>query len=329
MPVTTRASALCILGLVLSSGCASAPWKVWKLERQAELEAGSIVATTALGPVEYAATGKGPVVLALHGAMGGYDSGLAIGQLIQRAGVTIVSVSRPGYLRTPIETGRSTEEQADALLALMDVLGIPWAAVAGGSAGGPVAVQFALRHPDRCWGLILLCSVFESKDLQDFSLFERLMLSSAFNDRNSYRVVSRMQKHPEQIMAGMHPGAAVRLQEDSRLMELAIRFMHTSFPMTLREVGTYNDMRSSQSVPHSALPAIRVPTLILHGTRDEWAPIEPARAAAAQIPNARLVEFEDGDHLFFITHMEEFQDAVCEFVATHAPDADAEPPAIR
>jgi pimeloyl-ACP methyl ester carboxylesterase len=68
--------------------------------------------------------GEGPAVLALHGAMGGYDQGLILARTIGPPGYRFVSVSRPGYLGTPLCAGRTPEEQADLLAHLLDALGI-------------------------------------------------------------------------------------------------------------------------------------------------------------------------------------------------------------
>jgi len=57
-----------------------------------------------------------------------------------------------------------------------------------------------------------------------------------------------------------------------------------------------------QTDVRSVLHRITVPTLILHSTRDRWAPVEGARFCAEQIPGARLVEFDSGDSLPF-THL--------------------------
>src|SRR3989338_38204 len=113
--------------------------EIWKQQSQASLEAGSQVIQTARGPVEYAEVGSGPVVLISHGAPGGYDEGVALARLAQAPQYQFIGVSRPGYLRTPLETGRTYEEQADAFAALLDALGIEQAAVLGVSSGGPAA----------------------------------------------------------------------------------------------------------------------------------------------------------------------------------------------
>jgi len=47
------------------------------------------------------------------------------------------------------------------------------------------------------------------------------------------------------------------------------------------------------------LPAVRVPTLILHGSEDAIVPLEVARYIASQIPTARVVEIAGVGHLAF------------------------------
>jgi pimeloyl-[acyl-carrier protein] methyl ester esterase len=56
--------------------------------------------------------------------------------------------------------------------------------------------------------------------------------------------------------------------------------------------------------------AIVAPTLVIHGTRDQLAPVEAGRWLAAQLPSATLVEFEDAAHLPFLTHADAFADAL-------------------
>jgi pimeloyl-ACP methyl ester carboxylesterase len=104
----------------------------------------SEVASTAVGPIEYAIQGQGPVVLAIHGTPGGYDHSLWLCKDMADSGqFTLLSVSRPGYGRTPLSAGKSPAEQADALVALLDSLGIKKVAAVAFSGGGPAALQLA------------------------------------------------------------------------------------------------------------------------------------------------------------------------------------------
>jgi pimeloyl-ACP methyl ester carboxylesterase len=112
------------------------------------------------GLVEYRFERRpGPTVLVLHG--GHMRAGLALGEdVFLAAGYSVLVPSRPGYGRTPLSTGRTAAEFADATRKLCAHLGIDrLAAVVGVSAGGPIAVTTAVRHPDLVERLILISAV--------------------------------------------------------------------------------------------------------------------------------------------------------------------------
>ena len=110
--------------------------------------------------------GQGPAVLLVHGSPGGYDQSRATANLFAIDHFTFIAVSRPGYLRTPLQQ-KSPEEQADLYAALLDALGIQKTGIMGFSGGGPSALQFAIRHPERCRGLIMLCAVSQHYSEQE------------------------------------------------------------------------------------------------------------------------------------------------------------------
>src|SRR5215475_1208919 len=137
-----------------------AGWQEWgRSVAQARARLDSRVIATTSGPVEYAVTGAGPAVLVIHGCPGGYDQGLVAARLANSEDFTFISPSRPGYLRTPLYVGVTPEAQADAYVSLLDSLGISKVAIVGISGGGPSALQFAIRHPERCWGLVTVCAI--------------------------------------------------------------------------------------------------------------------------------------------------------------------------
>lgn len=69
-------------------------------------------------------------------------------------GFKIIAPSRPGYLGTPLATGRTFAQQGDALAALLDVLGIDRIPVFAASGGGPAGYELAARHPERVSRLV-------------------------------------------------------------------------------------------------------------------------------------------------------------------------------
>ena len=122
----------------------------------AQAALGGVLIDTRCGPIEYQEAGTGAPLLMVHGSGGGHDQGIAFAGNLAQRGIRVIAMSRFGYLRTPMPADASPAAQADAHVCLLDALGIAKAAVLGGSAGGPSALQMAIRHPDRVSALVLL-----------------------------------------------------------------------------------------------------------------------------------------------------------------------------
>ena len=74
----------------------------------------------------------------------------------------LIDISPPpgsGISAPPALLIRHPEAQADLYAALLDLLKIDSVVVIGLSGGGASALQFALRHPERCRGLILISAI--------------------------------------------------------------------------------------------------------------------------------------------------------------------------
>ena len=69
--------------------------------------------------------------MCIHGGIGGCDQARIMAEWIDPARYRILSPSRPGYLGTPLETGQTMEQQADALAALLDILRIKRVTIVG------------------------------------------------------------------------------------------------------------------------------------------------------------------------------------------------------
>ncbi len=133
----------------------------YKEEKQSarnRLQAESQLYQTSAGVIEAALIGQGNSILISHGSGGGYDMGLWLAHLIGGQ-FQYIAPSRFGYLRSPLPPKPTPETQADTFAALLDTLNVDSTTIIGLSAGGASALQFALRHPGRCHGLIMLSAV--------------------------------------------------------------------------------------------------------------------------------------------------------------------------
>ncbi|HSB72655.1 MAG TPA: alpha/beta hydrolase [Candidatus Methylomirabilis sp.] len=283
---------------------------------------GSATVATRRGAVEYASLGDGPTVLALHGAMGGYDQGVILARTIGAPGYRFVAVSRPGYLGTPLTAGRTPEEQADLCADLLDALGVSKAAVMAVSGGGPCALQFALRHRDRCWGLVLV-STCSGKIETRIPLTFRITLLARWS-WFAAAMQRRATRDPEAAARRSIPDPVVRartLRDPDAGPLFAALLLSTSDRMALRLPGTENDIRVTRTTAFP-LEQIAVPVLVVHGTADRLVPFpEHGRALATRIPGAELLAIEGGEHVAIFTHRTTVRARVAEFLRTHAPTA--------
>jgi pimeloyl-ACP methyl ester carboxylesterase len=268
------------------------------------------------GPIEYIESGEGAAVLALHGAMGGYDQGQILVRTIGEPGYRSVSISRPGYLGTPLAAGRTPEEQADLYAELLDGLGIHQTAIMAISGGGPSAIHFALRHRSRCWGLVLISTCADKVDTPipiSFKLMKLLVRYPAF--------VAMMKKRTEKDLERalrrsiLDPTLRARTVQDPQVRPLIEEVIMGVFDrITLRLPGTDNDIKITQTTTYP-LEEIEVPALIVHGTGDRLVPFtQHGKSLAARIPGAKLLAIEGGEHMAIFTHRDEVRAQVTRFL---------------
>jgi pimeloyl-ACP methyl ester carboxylesterase len=265
--------------------------------------------------MEYASFGRGVNLLLVHGALGGYDQGITIASLLGLSGVRFLAVSRPGYLRTPLEVGRTYEQQANAFVALLDALQVPQAVLMGVSAGGPSSMLFAQNHPRRCAGLILLSAVTKQIPVFELKLTPQLRLAlSAGADFAGWLAMGLMHRSPRLMTKGMLTRSDRKLLNDPLKRAAFLRLVDTFVPFAPRRAGTENDGQQIDSLAEIPPQNIRTPTLIIHGTADRLVPYTHATTAAAAIPGAKVVSF-DGGHLAGTLHGPAIRAAIKDFVA--------------
>jgi pimeloyl-ACP methyl ester carboxylesterase len=303
-----------MLGAAL--GAAALSWLVRQLVERFEedtdeairqLNVRSHVIDTARGPIEVSIHGEGPPVLVVHGAAGGYDQGEVKSE--EFAGVKYISVSRPGYLRTPLSTGATPAEQADALAALLDELKIPTAGFIGTSTGGLIGLFFALRHPERCAALVLVSSV-------NAPLPQRLSHYHHLSPLLKADFLPWALLNPETLLL-VRPTLRRQLADNPEKLEMLGELIHTAYPTSLRLSGMQNDATQIDDLGPIPLEEISVPTLVIHGTADETVPFAQGVRSAEQIPGARFLPVYEGTHYCVLTHLELTRPAIMAFLGEH------------
>jgi pimeloyl-ACP methyl ester carboxylesterase len=288
----------------------------WRKTALARLRDGAQVIATSRGPIECAVLGEGPAVLISHGALGGYDQSLAViaSGLFGGDSYRFIAVSRPGYLRTPPEVGKSPEEQADAFAALLDALQVDKAIVVGISAGGPPALQFALRHPGRCMALLLVSAATERTPLPEPKNADPFVRAIMQRDFLPWLMLGLARRFPKVFFRSILSREELRSIREPRVHANLLGILNSTAPISARRPGLMIDGKYLTTLSALPLASVRVPTLALHGTSDTIIPFASSERTAAAIPGAQLVPIRNGSHFACLLGLGEQSTAVRKFL---------------
>ncbi len=297
--------------VLLTIGGVLAWFQSWRHDRLAELAGTGEVIQTASGPVEVLVRGEGPPVLVFHGSPGGYDQSIALGTGLLDAGFQVIAPSRPGFLRTPLATGLLPTQQADAMAALLDNLGVESVAVIGFSSGAPAAIEFALRHPKRVWALVLespMTSWPEPWKNPETGLFGNWISRRLTGDIGSWIAAETAGRNPKSalewtfeppVVMGSLPGhdAMEAVLASPGQLDWFQAFVGTWGPLSARETGLRNDAVTLRQLPLIPWASLNVPVLFIQGACDGIVLPEVTKKAADQTPGAKLLVIEGAGHL--------------------------------
>lgn len=178
--------------------------------------------------------------------------------------------------------GYHVHDFATDLVAFMNAIELEAAVIAGGSSGGFVARRFAIDHPERTLGLVLLGS------------------PANLRDKPSVRELwdSTVSKLTDPVDPGFVRDFAART--------LAQPVPQAFFETVVRESlkvpafvwrATFKGLMEDDSF--GELRSIKAPTLIIWGDQDAILPRSDQEALAAAIPDSRLVMYPGAGHAFY------------------------------
>ena len=311
-------------GLVLGI---TACWIGWRFDTDIEqardrIAHGSTVIATRCGPIEYQETGTGIPLLAVHGSGGGYDQGMAFAGALAQRGIRVIAMSRFGYLRTPMPADASAAAQADAHVCLLDALEITRAAVVGGSAGAPSALQMAIRHPDRVSALVLLVPLAYKPPTQADSApplppwVERTMMRLIGSDFLFWAALHVARDPLIKVVLATPPELLdpASASEQARVNAM----LNNILPVSARAEGLRSDTAVGKHLAPAALASIRAPTLVISARDDRYGTYASAQYTASRIAGARFVGFDEGGHTW-IGHDDEVMSEIITLL-TRRPD---------
>jgi class 3 adenylate cyclase/pimeloyl-ACP methyl ester carboxylesterase len=252
--------------------------------------------------IAYATTGEGePIVQVLgwltHLERGifspTYDAGDTLRKLSAKHRVVRYDGRGSGLSDRDV-ADMSLEARVADLEAVVEALGLQRFAIHAISAGGPTAITYASRHPERVTRIVFYSSFARSgfatgggPDRARYDAIVQVMRAGWGDDSNAYRNVFTTLMAPD--------ADSVQLRVVSEFLRIANNGNDASRMMeSLLETDT-----------SELAKGLRVPVLVLHSKGDGLVPFEGGgRDLAALVPGARLVVLDSRNHTISPTEAE-------------------------
>lgn len=271
-------------------------------QRTQSLESSSDLVDTRHGSLEFSVSGDGLPVLVIHGAGGGFDQGELLTRAVGGEEFRWIAVSRFGYLRSDLPANPTTSAQAEALVDLLDALGVDRVGVLAMSGGGPPALQLAQHYPERVAAMVLLSSAPFTPfggNVQDRPI-PTWMYSLLLGNDVVYWLLTRIARST--LAEAFDARAELRREADVSELEFIDALIDGFLPASKRLPGVNNEIAAVDPETVYDLAAIRAPVLVVHADDDRLNPPAVARTIAQGIENAQLLGLEQGGHLLLGHH---------------------------
>ncbi len=227
-------------------------------------------------------------------------------------------------LSDPVPQVRTLDDRAAEIEAVMDAVGFGKAVLFGMSEGGPQAIVFAARRPERTRALILYGSFPCMTGLAVGTTWTatrpscgRALLPELGEDYTpSTEQIARLQEMVRAARSAWGSGATVKWWFPSvrSIRQLAMFERMSASPGMLRAT-----MESAFRIDvRPILPTLTAPTLVIHACEDLM-PVQCGRYLADHIPGARYLEVDGADHAPWLTEPDRILAGIEEFLTgSHA-----------
>lgn len=246
--------------------------------------------------------GTGPSLLLLHGFSGSARNWRGLVRAIDHQWQTLC-YDLPGHARSPAPHNPAAYH-LNAQLKLIDQLLTEKAqlpgVIGGLSMGAGLAFHYALQHPEKLRGLILVSFPSGSRYPGGIQHYTQIFADAIEKDG--------LEKAGEQFVWNIEPGFG---QRDRTLIRLGfLEHPAHGLSLSLRYLlGQYPEGEQLLQLAEN----IKIPTLIIAGSLDTPA-LEVSQQLATRMPHARLEIIENGGHLVNIDSLKIFNAKIIDFL---------------
>jgi pimeloyl-ACP methyl ester carboxylesterase len=259
--------------------------------------------------------GTGPVVVLVHGQPGAGRDWAVLADLLS-VDHRVLAPDRPGW-GADARGAMGIAANAEVLEQLLEAAGAKSpVTVVGHSLGGGVALELALRHPERVGALVLVGSVGVAQSLSGFDRLLAVPLVGSGILRAGVAALRRVLIAATRF-SDRHPRARVgNIVPTLPTVQAAIGSDGRPIVGRGRQSFLVEQRALLAETPEleRALCRIAVPTAVVTGSSDHVVPLGAARSLAMRIPGAELVVM-DGGHLLPFDEPEKLAEVVRRYSA--------------
>lgn len=222
-----------------------------------------------------------PLAVLVHGAGMDHTVWALQSRWLAFNGMNVLSLDLPGHGQSAGEPLASIDAGAGFLAGVLEAVGAEHAAVIGHSMGALIALEFAARHPGKLSHLCLLGAALS------MPVHPTLLAAAAANSHEAIDMVNLWG-------FGARAGIGQHASPGLWMVGVGERILERARPGVL-----HTDLAACNAYTNgpAAAAAVRAPTLLIAGERDQMTPLKGARALAAAIPGARLSVLAGSGHM--------------------------------
>jgi pimeloyl-ACP methyl ester carboxylesterase len=222
-----------------------------------------------------------PAIVFLHGAGMDHSVWALLARAFAHHGCAVLAPDFPGHGRSAGAPLTSIAALADWTAALIDAAGAKAARLVGHSMGSLVALETAARHPAKVTGLGLIATTATMRVSDD------LLTAAKANDHAAVDMMAIWGEGYRATLGGSQAPGLWMLGGAERLLEQA------------RPGAIFADLSACNAYQDalSAAARVKVPSIVVQGSRDLMTPAKGGKALAAAIPNCRLALIEGAGHM--------------------------------
>ena len=238
--------------------------------------------------------GGGEPILLLHPASGSALIWLYQQPVFAKAGYRVIAYSRRNYYNSDSAPADNPGTGSGDLQEFANLLGLEKFHVVSSAAGGSVAADFALSHPERLFSLTVSSNNLAASQGYIADAAARMKLDGWDELPRWYRELGPSYR-------AINPAGVAKWTEINELSE----------------TGRGARQKLVNVVTPEKLETLRVPTLLMTGSADMFTPPSVQRLIARHIPDAELLVMPECGHSIYWERPDLFNRAVLDFIARH------------